>query len=948
MKKSFIVNIKLITVLIFLFNSSIILNAQSGREGGGGGLSLRGKVTDDAGKALRGASVQAVWLRDSTSKKGAITDRDGKFSIDGLRRGEHRVEVSFVGFERYIKSINLSPDNNDIGTLKLKPGDVRLGEITVEGEIVRQEQREDTTIYNADAFKVNPDATTEDLLKKMPGVTVERDGTVQAQGENIRKVLIDGKEFFGDDPTVAIKSLPAEIIDKIQVFDQASDQAQFTGFDDGNSQKTLNIITKSDKGRGNFGKLYAGYGTDDRYWGGGNVNYFQGDMRLSVIGLTNNINQQNFAVSDVLSATGASAPNRPSFAGARGPGRGGGSARGMGSAADFLTGQQNGISTTNSIGLNYSDRWSEGMTFTGSYFFNLSNNDNVSLVARNFFVDPDAEQMYNETNAAFTDNFNHRLNARFDYQIDSSHSILFTPRINFQANDYNSNVDGITSFNSVDVNRTENDYQSDLQAFSIDNSLLYRYKFAKKGRTFSMQLSNNVNKNSGNTYLLSNNTIFDVTAVNQFEFNQDGDILGDGYRLNSELNYTEPITEFTLLQFSYNPSYTVSNSDKEVYNLQPGEENFRFLDTMLTNNFENIYFQQRGGLSMMYNKDKTNITLGMDYQAADLQGRQVFPFDAETNFTFGDFLPNLRIQHNLSKTTNIRFNYRTSTSAPSLSQLQNVVDNSNPVLLRAGNQDLKQNYTHTIMTRFGTSDFRSSSFLFAFGMLRFTNDYIANSLLTARRDTVIDNIPLFAGSQLSRPVNLDGYVNGRLFAAFGRPVPFLKSNFNIRSGVVYSKTPGLINDRLNEANNFSINSGVVLSSNISQNFDFTLSYSGNYTIVENSLLPEQNNNYFIHVANGSVNWILWGKLVLNTELFHNLYKGLEQEFDQEFILWNASIGFKFLENNAAELRLSVYDILGQNNSITRNVTEIYLEDLRTQVLQRYFMLTITYNLRRFG
>lgn len=936
-----------IFLFAFVLFSYSSINAQPGSGAGGGRLTLSGKVLDNDGKSLRGASVQAIWLKDTSIRNGAVTDKNGSFLIENLRRGEHRVEVSFVGFQKYQIIHNLTPDTKEIKDIKLSMGDVKLGEVTVEAQMVRQEQKEDTTIYNADAFKVNPDASSEDLLKKMPGVTVERDGTVKAQGEDIRRVLVDGKEFFGEDPTAALKSLPAEIIDKIQVFDRASDQAQFTGFDDGNAQKTLNIITKSDKNTGNFGKLYAGYGTEDRYWGGGNVNYFKGDMRLSVIGMSNNINQQNFAMTDILSATGATASRRPGgFAGPSGPGRGG-SLRGMGSASDFMIGQQNGISTTNSIGMNYSDTWTKGMTFTGSYFFNLTDNDNLSLVSRNFFTQDESTQFYNEENSAITKNYNHRLNGRLEYQIDSSHSLVFTPRVNLQANDYQSNVDGKTDINSITLNQTENDYSSDLSGYNIDNSLLYRFKFPTKGRTFSLQVANNVNKNSGNTFLFSKSTVFDA-ANNLIELNQDGDLLGDGYRFNSELNYTEPTSENGMIKFTYRPSYTVSNSDKEVYNLLPGDVSNRFLDTLLTNNFENIYWQQRAGLSYMYRTEQSNLTAGVDYQSARLDGKQVFPFESETTFSFSDFLPNFRFQHNFSKTTNFRINYRTSTDAPSVSQLQNVIDNSNPVLLRTGNPDLKQNYSHTLMTRVGTADPRSSSFLFAFGMIRFTQDHIANSLFTARRDTVVDNIPLFAGSQLSRPINMDGYMMGRSFVAYGLPFDFIKSNFNISGGFTYSSTPGLINNAKNISDNYSYNGRIVLSSNISPNFDFTLSYNGNYAMVENSLLPEQNNNYYIGVANANVNVILWEKLVLNTEVFHNMYKGLEQEFDQEFLLWNASVGYKFLENNAAELRLSVYDILEQNNSISRNVTEIYLEDLRTQVLQRYFMLTLTYNLRRFG
>ncbi len=931
--------------IIILIVSSISLFSQ-----GQGRLSLTGTVKDNSDKTMSGARVILTSNKDTTQKFGDITNKDGKFKIENLRRGDYNIEITYVGYQKISKAISINPENQDLGTIKLKQDDIKVGGVTVEGQMVRAEQKNDTTIFNADAYKVNPDATTEDLIKKMPGVTVQTDGTVKAQGEDVRRVLVDGKEFFGEDPTMALKTIPAEIIDKIQVYDRASDQAQFTGFDDGNAQKTLNIITKSDKNMGNFGKLYAGYGTENRYWAGGNVNYFKGDTRISVIGLSNNINQQNFSVQDILSATGASMSRRPGGFGGMFRGRPGGGSPGMsfgGGIGDFMVGQQNGISTTNSIGINYADSWGKNITANGSYFFNLTDNDNNSLVNRNFFTQNDAEQTYNEDNTSLTKNYNHRFNARIDIKLDSSHSLLFTPRINLQANQYNSEVDGETMISSVPVNQTVNNYNSDLSGYNIDNSLLYRYKFDKIGRTFSLQLANNVNKNSGDTRLYSQNTIFG-SANNTIVIDQDGDILGDGYRMSGEINYTEPVFDSTLLQLTYRPSYTFSNSDKEVYNILPGDLQNRTLDSLLTNNFDNIYFQQRAGISLSYNTQKMVINTGIEYQDARLDGTQVFPIERKTSFSFSDFLPNARFQYNFSKTTNFRINYRTSTNSPSVSQLQDVVDNSNPILLKTGNPNLKQNYTQTLMTRLGSTDFHSASSIFGFGMISFTNDFIANSLFTARKDTIINGVPMLAGSQLSKPINIDGYMMARGFANYGLPIGFIKSNFNINGGFNYTRTPSMINDFENTANNYTINSGIVVASNISPELDFTLAYNANYSIVKNSILPQQDNNYFIHVANFKLNWILFEKLVLNTELFHNLYKGLEQEFNQEFLLWNASIGYKFLDNNAGEIRLSVYDLLGQNTSINRNVTEIYLEDLQTRVLQRYLMLTFTYNIRSFG
>lgn len=926
--------------LIFIFSTTISYSQQSQYK-------ITGTVVDNEMKPLRGARISISPLSDSNKVKGALSITSGKFAIENISSNTYKLEIRYVGFEDYNKIIEVKNKDIELNEIMLKQSVIEQQNITVTGVMVRQEQKEDTTIFNAGAFKVNPDATTEDLIKKMPGVIVERDGTVKAQGEDVKKVLVDGKEFFGDDPSTALKSLPADIIDKIQVFDRSSEQAQFTGFDDGNAQKTLNIITKSNKVAGNFGKVYGGYGTIDRFWAGGNINYFDEDFRLSVIGLSNNINQQNFAMQDLVGSSSVSSAPRGGGGGMRpqGSGGGGGSFRGMGGAGNFFVGQQNGINQTNSLGINYSDKFGKDLTISGSYFINNSNNDNNSILERNYYAQNDIIQIYNEDNNSHAENYNHRFNARIEYNIDSNNSIFIRPAFNYQANQLNSSIFGETEINSQKANETENSYISDLSAYNFQNTLLYRLKLPKKGRTFSAELQTELKENSGKTNLNSVNRFF-LEGDEIVEYNQNGDIQGNGYSINADVSYTEPITENSMLEFEYEPAFTVSNSNKKIYNISDSLAN-ESIDSTYSNNFNNEYIQQTGGISYQYRTEKSNFSIGLDYQASELNSKQYFPDSIRTSYLFTNFLPNARYHYNFSKTTNLRIFYRASTSSPSISQLQNVIDNSNPLQLRTGNPDLKQNYSHRFVTRLGNADPHTSSSVFGFAMLNITNDYIGNSTFTALSDTTIDNIFLPAGSQLTKPVNLDGNVMVRSFFTYGLPLSFIQSNFNFNGGVSYIRTPGLINSVKNFANNYGFNGGFVLSSNISTEVDFTFSYNGNYSIVKNTILPGQDNNYYSHVLNASINWIFWNGFVLNTEVFHNLYNGLKQDFNQEFLLWNASFGYKFLENKAAEIRLSVYDILGQNNSLSRNVTEIYLEDLQTQVLRRYFMLTFTYNLKKF-
>ncbi|MEO6723491.1 MAG: carboxypeptidase regulatory-like domain-containing protein [Ferruginibacter sp.] len=347
-----------IIILVFLM-ANMTMKAQNS--------SIRGVVKDEVEKTpVVGATVTLFLQNDSTRQpvKSAVTDKSGVFEISGLNANSYSVEISSIGFEKITEDVVLDDSPKDLGTINFSKQGKQLADVTVISKAPAVIQKGDTSQFSASQFKVNPDATTEDLIKKMPGITVDRDGTVTAQGEQVKKVTIDGRDFFGDDASAALKNLPSEVVDKIQVFDRLSDQAQLTGFDDGNSQKTINVVTKTGVKNGQFGRMYAGYGTDDRYAAGGNISFFKGNRRLSFVGNFNNINQQNFGSQDLLGLTSGGGGR----GGPGGGGRGGGG-RGGGGTDNFLVGQSSGISKTNAFGVNYSDQWGKKINVTGSYFF---------------------------------------------------------------------------------------------------------------------------------------------------------------------------------------------------------------------------------------------------------------------------------------------------------------------------------------------------------------------------------------------------------------------------------------------------------------------------------------------------------------------------------------------------------------------------------------------------
>ena len=478
---------------------------------------IQGRVIEIKTKTpLSGAHVKLTNSDDPSETFITSTDENGGYKFSGLPMHAYTLEATYVGCNMYTKTIRVDNQTIDLADLLLTQIPIQLGEVDIEGSPPPSIQKADTTEFNAGAFKTNPDAVAEDLVGKLPGVIVTN-GTVTAQGEVVQQVLVDGKPFFGSDPTVALRNLPADAIAKIQIFDQMSDQAQFTGFDDGNSVKTLNIITRQDKRKAQFGKVYGGYGDDDRYNAGGSGNYFHDGTRVSAIGLSNNINQQNFSTQDLLGVVGNTNQSGGFGFGAGGggggrgggggggggggyAGGGGGPGGGGGNVSNFLVGQQNGVATTNSIGLNYSDTWEGHLTINGSYFYNLTNTDNDQKLHMQYFPTPDSSTFYDENSDANSKNGNHRVDMRLEYSTDTLNSIIDLPKLYFQNNNSTSAINGVSTLSTRDsINQTLNDNNANTNGDNLSNHIVLRHKFDLPGRTISLDLGTSYNEKRGMT-----------------------------------------------------------------------------------------------------------------------------------------------------------------------------------------------------------------------------------------------------------------------------------------------------------------------------------------------------------------------------------------------------------------------------------------------------------------
>lgn len=919
--------------------------------------SIKGKLVDliDS-KPLAGATLTLTSLKDTLQSRYAVADSVGVFRFDNVAKDSFFLKVNFIGYAEYREIISVSDSipSVDMGTLFIPKSTKEMAGVVVVSRTPPAQQKGDTLQLNASQFKVNPDATTEDLIKKMPGITVDRDGTVTAQGEQVRKVTIDGREFFGDDATAALRNLPSEIVDKIQVFDRLSDQAQFTGFDDGNSQKAINIVTKSGIRNGQFGRIYAGYGTDERYSAGGNVSFFKDNRRISVVGNFNNINQQNFAAQDLLGVT--SNNNRGGGGGRGGPGGGGrggpgGGGRGWGGGTDnFTVGQQSGISKTNAVGLNFSDKWGQKVDVQASYFFNQSNNVNDRIL-RSQIISPDGTTQFTDQNTiSRTTNYNHRFNMRLEYKIDSNNSLIVSPSLNFQKNESSSLSNSQNYFTGGDTANTSlNNNINDRKGFNIRNNILYRHSFAKRGRTLSVNLNTTFNDNDGEGYTKSffrfPKSGSPDSLLDQYRVNPTS-----GYNLSANIAYTEPIGKHSQLQFNYAPSYQKNKADQQTFDHDDLSKLYDDFRPDLSNRFDNTITTQNGGISYRLQPDRDNqFSVGVNYQHSRLESERLFPTEGRVDQTFSVILPNLMWRTKLSAKSSIRVFYRANTNFPSVTQLQDVVDNSNPLRVSMGNPTLKQSYTHFVSGRYTFTNTQKGQSFFANIFLQTAADYITNAIYIANADSIIHpGTVLIEGSQLTKPVNVDGYKSLRTFFTYSMPVAFIKSTVNLNAGFSYSTLPGMVNYEKTMADNFIYSAGAVIASNISEYVDFNLSYNATINNTKNSSPNQPDNKYVNQAVGAQVNLLSKNGWFVQNDVNYQYNSGLSEGLNPNFWLWNAGIGKKFLKNRSGELKLSVFDLLGQNQSVTRTVTGTEIIDEQNTVLRRYFMLTFTYSLKNFG
>ena len=992
-------------ILVFIFAIAFAVSA----------FAQSGKVTFsviDKGQqlGLPGAVVEVYPTAKPDNKRYYTSGAEGFTSIPGLSYGNYTMVITFIGYKDVTKEFRVASSSVSLGKVYIEEAAERIEKIVKTAKAMRTSQNGDTLSYSAGAFKVSNDADVEGLLKKMPGITITN-GSVEAQGETIKKIFVDGKEFFGEDVNTAIKSLPAEAVDRIEVFNKLSDNAEFSGMDDGEGFKAINIITKENMRQGQFGKMYAGMGyepdwkknnADDIAKGhkwivGGNVNFFQGDARVSLIGLFNNVNQQNFSFEDILGVSGAQQ---------------GGGGRGMRrSVGAYMVRPQSGIALVNSIGANYSDEWGrrKNVKFQGSLFFNHTDTDNNSRTEKWYEAPMPIGYMYQQ-GVSNTMNLNARFNARLDWKISRNASLMSRTYFSYQGNNPESTTEGYTIGKNDDAEELEgsthqslaytNSYNwSKQQAFYFNEFLQIRAKLGKPGRTltvdgrFNYQNNERQQRTAANeangvpyndpNYTTEYNKYFGEGASWQDMMNstllytplfQYINRPSEEYTVRGSLTYNEPISQSAQLSLQYRMGYEHERNDKNTFYTDSNWGN-RVENPNMTQEFTSGFWTHRIGPGFRFSQGKNRVVVNLSYQRAELDGHIVGEQGDNIDKSYNNFMYFAMANLAFNRENTLRVFFRSWTDNPSVTQLQNIFDVSNPQYISVGNTSLNPAFSHNISAHYNLSKVEKGiTFMWMFNT-QIQQDYISTSTWNnttgaslpekfGDKDVPTNEGKAYSPKEVTSYENLDGYFSVRTHVSLGLPLTFMKCNLNIMGGVSYNRIPSAIyvtpesgnvlqnivnhNYLTNLANNIGYDAGLTLGSNISENVDFTISWRGTYNQAWNTIGQTEKNDYFNHSVNGNIKWTFLKRLTLTASASYVQYLGFTNKYNEDYVLCNLYLGCKVFKNKRGEVQIGVNDILNQNTSFARTTGSGYVQNAWNSCIGRYFSVQFVYNLRHFG
>ena len=905
---------KCLLMLLMILFSPMAFAQQSG-------VNVTGSVVEQGSDTpIEQATVRLLNVKDSAMVRGVVSARNGSFTLKNVKKGSYLLHITFIGYDPLYQPLQITGKKNpvNVGKLELSDGAIELGEAVVIGKAPEITVRNDTVEYNADSYKVTEGSVLEDLLKKMPGVEVDSEGKITVNGKEVKKVMVDGKEFFSDDPKVASKNLPAKMIDKLQVLDKKSDMAQMTGFDDGEEETVINLTVKPGMKQGWFGNAYGGYGSKDRYEGNAMVNRFVNNDQITFMGGANNTNNMGF--SDLASTMFS------------GMGGGGGRRGGFGAGS--------GITSSGNAGLNFSKEFKpDKLTLGGNTRYSHSDNDARSKSDRQNILPGDSSSYDNSEAMSRTKSDNFGVDFRLEWKPDTMTQLIFRPSFSLSHSMNDNFSDATTLDNERDtVNTNKSSNYSESNGYNLNASIDFSRKLNNKGRVFSATLSGDNSDSYSDGMNRSDIVYFNQTdALKNSIIDQRSRYDNKGFNYRAYVSWVEPIGHNNFIQATYSISQRKQEALKNVYN-QDADGIYNVLDSAYSQSYRNNFISQRASLSFKSQRAKFNYTIGLNLDPSYSSSENFVGDTTLSKITrkVVNLSPMAQFNYMFDKRTNLRIMYNGRTSQPSMTQLQPVADISDPTNITIGNPDLNPRYTNNVFIRFQ----------------QFTPEKQRAFMIMANGSYIINDIVSYTsynqetGVKTTTYKNVNGNYSGNVRMMLNTPLKNKKFSINSMTMASFANSNGYINEEKNT------NRNLILSER--GGIDFRSSYldlgvNGNirYNATSNSLQKENNQNTFNYGAGGYTTIYLPLNFKIESDVNWSTNSGYGDGFKQNEVLWNASASKSFLKNNQGTLRFKIYDILQQRSNISRSVTASYIQDSEYNTLGSYFMVHFIYRFSIF-
>ena len=898
---------------------------------------VTGKVTDENKIPVYNSVIALLTPKDSILYKFTRSDRSGKFDFKNIKPGKFVLMTSHSQYADYVDEIIIKENENNIDPIALINKSKLLQEVIIKTGSIRI--KGDTTSYRASDFKVGANANVEELLKKLPGIQVNSKGEIKAMGETVKKVLVDGEEFFGDDPAMAVKNLRADAIKEVQVFDKKSDQAEFTGIADGETQKTINLKLKDDAKKGYFGKIDAANGPmtniDSRYNSNILFSSFKGKSKFSGFLLNGNTGQDGLDWQDNEKFGGGNdnvSMDMDDDGNVNYQWTGGNNNDG-----EPEVDTQNGFIKNINTGVQYSNKWND------KHGLNLSPKFNNQIYTNNknrFNKTQIGQTQLNENSATATNvkRFNFKLNAVYDVKIDSMNSIKITAKTNFYDTESNEFTKGnTTDENNVLKNKQQINLETNSDKQALQASILYKHKFAKTRRTLSINYSWNRLNSKFNNFLKSDNESF-TAGISTANINVNQNKIGDRIAQNNNLNlaYTEPLGKKFALQLGYQIDYSIGVNNQLTYDFSNSTGKYDFLVNDLSNQFEQTIVIQKPNVKLNYNSKKINYGFGsgFGFTSFDLLDKTL---NKNYKQNFINLFPSASFSYKYKSNGNFRINYNGSTKQPTIDQLQPLRNNQDFFNQIIGNPDLKQSFTNSF-----NFNHNSYSILTDTYMYQGINFRTTTNLISYNKDIDPNN-----AKTTTKSINTNGNLSGGVYIGYGFKIKKYDLQVNLNPSLNYNKSVISINNAANTSNNLNSNFSLSLSKSVEKKYDFNINNefgnNRNSTSQNNEIKSFNTNNLSVEIG-----VFIKEKWRISTD--YNLFTRQKTEDFRNNLsnqLWNARLQRTF-KNDEFTAYILVRDILNQNIGISRYNFENTIGEEQNDRLKRYAMIGFTWNFKNKG